>query len=147
MSQFVGVIIGASVSILGWIVTNISYERRDKRANKRKARAEFRAGIINALPGIYPICIKDINYIDSSLRKAFPEMQRCVEIYKNQISSSEAEDVRKSWDNYRLSGNKNRKETMIFDKYMSFSGEKDPEGNLRRAIDRLINSGVKDHDC
>jgi len=76
LRPFVVVLVGALVTAF---LAHGFTSRRESRAVRRAGAANFRAAVLAALPGLYPLPTNWPADINASLRAAFPVLQSAVE--------------------------------------------------------------------
>lgn len=123
-------------SVLALLVHRLTI-RRERKAAKRNAAANFRAAVHGALNDVYPLPVKWPDNIDHFLRRAFPALQAAVAQFRPFVPLWQRRAFDRAWYNYR-SASGQKKELQAYHHYMGFDSNPDPKGNFRRNVDALL---------
>jgi len=138
--NFDTLIVGLVGVVIGSVLTHIFSSRRDRKAAKRNAAANFRAAVLAVLNGVYPLPVKWPDNIDHFLRSAFPALQATVAQFRPFVPRWRRRAFDRAWYNYRsASGQEN--ELQAYHHYIAFDSNPDPKGNFRRNVDALLSFG------
>jgi hypothetical protein len=130
-------IVGLVVVVVGGVLTHNLSSRRDHQTAKRNATTNFRAAVLAALRGLYPLPTSwpdDINYF---LRGAFPALQTAVEQFRPFVPRWRQRAFDKAWYNYR-SASGQKKEMQAYHHYMAFESNPHYKANFKRNVAALL---------
>jgi hypothetical protein len=109
---------------------------------RRAAAAKYRAALLEALAGLYPIPTNWPSNIDSHLRQAFPQLQRVVAEFRPYVPWHARRSYDQVWFVYRLGTNGREIDKQLYHQYMGFIslGEPviDPKETFRANVAGLL---------
>jgi hypothetical protein len=130
----------ASVVVAGIIAPVITHRlaaRRDRRSAKRIAAATFRADILSALNGLYPLPFQWPEDINQTLRNAAPMLQCAVAQFRPFVPKWRRRAFDRAWFQYR-SGTGRETDLQNYHHYIPFGSNPDYKTNFRRNVDALL---------
>ena len=113
--------------------------RNNFKIRRATACKVFRAAVLTALDGLYPIPSNwpDGMGIDISLRTIFPSLQTAVENFRPYVPWWKKRSFNQAWSRYRLP-NGREIDQQCYHHYIDFSGQPDPKRTFHAHVDRLL---------
>jgi len=109
---------------------------------RRVAAAKYRAALLEAFAGLYPIATNWPDNIDSHLRQIFPSLQRAVAEFRPYVSWHARRSYDSAWFAYRLGSDGREIGKQLYHQYMGFTspGEPaiDPKETFRANVVNLL---------
>jgi hypothetical protein len=93
---------------------------------RRAAAAKYRAALLEAFTGLYPVPANWPGDIDSHLRRAFPLLQRAVAEFRPYISWRARRSYDQAWFVYRLGPEGREIDKQLYHQYMGFTSPGEP---------------------
>jgi hypothetical protein len=126
------------IALIGWLLV-LYVQRKNAR---RTATTKYRAALLEALSGLYPIPTDWPNNIDAHLRQIFPILQRAVAEFRPHVPWYSRRSYDRAWFVYRLGDGGREIDKQIYHQYMGFSspGERtvDPKETFRANVSMLF---------
>lgn len=111
---------------LAWLVPHRLTLWREGSARRANASVKFRAAIVDALSGLYPVPTgwpKDALEIIQVLEKAFPKMQSAVAEFRPHVPWYKKRGFDQAWRTYRLGNDGREIDGQYYWEYVAHSGE------------------------
>ena len=109
---------------------------------RRTATAKYRAALLEAFTGLYPIPTNWPNNIDAHLRGIFPSLQRAIAEYRPYVPWHARKAYDQAWFIYRLDRDGREIDKQLYFHYMGFSSPGgpviDPKVTFRSNVDSLL---------
>ena len=109
---------------------------------RRVAAAKFRATVLEALAGLYPIPTNWPGNIDSHLRQIFPTLQRAIGEFRPYVPLYARRSYDRAWFVYRLGSDGREIDKQLYHQYMGFTSPGEPVINpketFRSNVDNLL---------
>ena len=109
---------------------------------RRTAAAKYRAALLEALAGLYPVPSNWPGNIDSHLRQVFPSLQRAVEEFRLYGPRRTRRSYDQAWFVYRLGSDGRGIDKQLYHHYMGFTdpGQPviDPQETFRTNVAGLL---------
>ena len=109
---------------------------------RRTAAAKFRASLLGAVAGLYPVPSNWPGNIDSHLRHIFPVLQQAVTEFRPYVSWYSRRSYDRAWFVYRLGHDSREIDKQLYHQYMGFTspGESvvDPKETFRANVTGLL---------
>jgi|SRR6185312_5691052 len=138
MSDSSKFLVGILIALVGWLLL-LYVHRKNAR---RSAAAKFRATVLEALSGLYPIATNWPKNVDTHLRQVFPTLQRAVAEFHPYVSKHARHAFESAWFVYRLGENGREIDKQVYHQYMGFTspGEPviDPKETFRANVSKLL---------
>lgn len=119
-------------------VTHRLAARRDRWNAKRHAAATFRATVLSALNGFYPLPFRWPDDITSSLSDVAPTLQSAVAQFRPFVPWRKRRSFDRAWFNYRCATGREM-DSQCYHHYIAFSSNPEAKKNFRRNVDALLN--------
>ncbi len=107
---------------------------------RRTATAKYRAALLEAFTGLYPIPTNWPVNVDAHLRQIFPQLQRAVAEFRSYVPWRRAYD--RAWFVYRLGTDGREIDKQLYHQYMGFTspGEPviNPKGTFYTNVNKLL---------
>lgn len=104
--------------------------------------AKYRASVLEALSGLYPIPTNWPSNVDAHLRKAFPTLQRAIAEFRPYVPWYSRRSYDNAWRVYRVGTDGREIDKQVYHQYMGFTspGEPviDPKETFRVNVSRLF---------
>jgi hypothetical protein len=130
------------LALLGILVSAFIALYVRRKSASSTAAATFRAALLDALSGMYPVPANWPNNVDSELRQLFPIIQRAVEEFRPYVPKRSRRSYDKAWFVYRLGPDGREIDKQLYHQYMGFTspGEPaiDPKATFHANIERLL---------
>jgi hypothetical protein len=125
------------VGIMAPLVTHRLAVRRDRRAAERLAAATFRAAVLSALRGLYPLPFQWPDDITQTLRNAAPTLQSAVAQFRPFVPWWQRRAFDGAWFKYRC-GTGREIDLQNYHHYIGFESNPDYKARFRRNVDALL---------
>ena len=110
------------IALIGWLLV-LHVQRKNAH---RVAATKYRAALLEALSGLYPIPTNWPNSIDAHLRQAFPILQRTVAEFRPYVPWYSRRSYDKAWFVYRLGEGGREIDKQVYHQYMGFTSPGEP---------------------
>ena len=110
---------------------------RDRQTARRNAAANFRAAVLSALHGLYPLPFEWPDDITQSLRNAAPTLQSAVAQFRPFVPWWRRRAFDRAWFRYR-SGTGREIDLQNYHHYIPFGSNPDYKTNFRRNVHALL---------
>jgi hypothetical protein len=112
---FGSILIACFVGYIAW--------RNNVKSRRADACSKFRASVLSALDGFYPIPVnwpKDLHSTDQKLRAVFPHLQTAVAEFRYFVPVMKRRGFDRAWFVYRLGENGREIDRQCYHQYMPF---------------------------
>jgi hypothetical protein len=114
------------VALLGVLISAfVALHLRRKNASSAAA-GKFRAALLNALSGMYPIPANWPKNVDGHLRQIFPALQSAVEEFRPYVPWRSRRSYDRAWFVYRLGEDGREIDKQLYHQYMGFTSPDEP---------------------
>jgi hypothetical protein len=93
---------------------------------RRTAAAKYRAALLDALAGLYPVPSNWPGNIDAHLRQVFPSLQRAVAEFRPYVPRRTHRSYDRAWFVYRLGSDGREIDKQLYHQYMGFTDPGQP---------------------
>jgi hypothetical protein len=114
--------------------------RNNFKSRRAQACASFRAAVLAALEGLYPVPSKwpqDSVAIDPILREVFPRLQTAVANFRPFVPWWRRHHFDRAWFRYHCSTGRSV-DAQVYHHYMPFSDQPDPKLSFHANVQRLL---------
>ena len=114
------------VALLGVLISALVALHIRRKNTSSAAAAKFRAALINALSGMYPVPTSWPQNVDSHLRQLFPAIQSAVEEFRPYVPRQYQRSYDRAWFTYRLGPDGREIDEQLYHQYMGFTSPDEP---------------------
>jgi hypothetical protein len=132
-----GLLFVFSGTIVMALVTHRLAARRDQNGAKRNATAKFRASVLSALNGVYPLPFVWPADITQFLTNAAPQLQIAIHEFRPFVPWWRRPAFDRAWLRYRC-GTGREADIQNYHHYIAFGSNPDPKETFRRNVASLL---------
>lgn len=101
---------------------------------RRTASAKYRAAILEAVAGLYPVSSNWPHNIDAHLRQIFPVLQRATAEFRPYVPWHTRHAYDRAWFVYRLGRSGREIDKQMYHQYMGFTSPDEPINDPKEAF-------------